>query len=365
MQITENDCLLEGAKPDGTNRCWNAYEEKETLNYSLVIQGDVFLQKLKAMWYMILHVMQSEGVKVPVLTGISCGVFAGRNKEKAASFVAKALVDVLNAQEWRFDRVFLCQPAFYPDGKEIYRVFNDAFGELNTAFPVICTATHGAMALADFLTRRHKIKVGLLNPSDVHAVRQGFIGMYFDGGHIAMEEMMALQTTLVLAHRDINKALYTDESRRIAICLPTDLGDTGIHRCSRSPDAGPRAASQRSQNQRTEREHGTKARGTKNINTRGPLGGNGLNLPGVIPRVQVQIHAPCTCGVVHQEFCVLHHRMSCRGSTQRTYQYQIGPKQSFKQRIEEHVSVKQRPMRLSFFLWYALLLRSALAKTKQ
>jgi hypothetical protein len=51
-------------------------------------------------------------------------------------------------------------------------------------------------------------KVGILNPSDPIAVRKGRIGMYWNRGHIALEELMAVQTTLLLHHIDVNPELW-------------------------------------------------------------------------------------------------------------------------------------------------------------
>jgi hypothetical protein len=50
-------------------------------------------------------------------------------------------------------------------------------------------------------------RVGMLNPSDVYAVRKGHIGMFFDGGgHIAVEELLAVSTTALTMHRGLNPA---------------------------------------------------------------------------------------------------------------------------------------------------------------
>ena len=68
------------------------------------------------------------------------------------------------------------------------------------------------MSLADHLSRKGH-KAGILNPSDIQAVREGYIGMYWDGGHVALEELLAMQTTLLLHHKGVNPTLYTDAGR--------------------------------------------------------------------------------------------------------------------------------------------------------
>ena len=79
------------------------------------------------------------------------------------------------------------------------------------------------MCLADHLSR-HGQRAGILNPSDVEAVRKGYIGMYWDGGHIALEKLLAMQTTLLLHHKGVNPTLYTDSKRwkplRLGLATP-------------------------------------------------------------------------------------------------------------------------------------------------
>ena len=68
------------------------------------------------------------------------------------------------------------------------------------------------MCLADHLSRQGQ-RAGILNPSDVQAVRRGYIGMVWDGGDIALEELLAMQTTLLLHHKGVNPTSYTDSKR--------------------------------------------------------------------------------------------------------------------------------------------------------
>ena len=45
---------------------------------------------------------------------------------------------------------------------------------------------------------------GILNPSDAQAIRQGSLGMHWRGHRVAMQELLAVQTTLLLQHIDVN-----------------------------------------------------------------------------------------------------------------------------------------------------------------
>ena len=76
--------------------------------------------------------------------------------------------------------------------------------------------------IADNIARQHR-RAGLLNPSDWQALRHGFMGMYWDGGHIALEEILAMQTTLLLQHVGVSPQLYSDPARRHGLGLPHAL----------------------------------------------------------------------------------------------------------------------------------------------
>eukprot|EP00995_Heteronema_vittatum_P002015 NODE_1287_length_1009_cov_288.404167_g894_i0.p2 GENE.NODE_1287_length_1009_cov_288.404167_g894_i0~~NODE_1287_length_1009_cov_288.404167_g894_i0.p2 ORF type:complete len:155 (-),score=55.90 NODE_1287_length_1009_cov_288.404167_g894_i0:157-621(-) len=107
-------------------------------------------------------------------------------------------------------------------GDQNFDAFAKEFQRLTETEPlktcVVLLEDKSMVALADHLARQG-LTAGLLNPSDVQAVRQGYIGMYWDGGHIALEELLAMQTTLLLQHRGINPELYTDPKRVQAIAV--------------------------------------------------------------------------------------------------------------------------------------------------
>lgn len=77
---------------------------------------------------------------------------------------------------------------------------------------------HVAGALAE-----RGCSVGMLNPSDVMAVRGGHIGMYFDGGHIALEELLAVGTTALTMNRRLHPELWSDDNRWVPVEIDDDL----------------------------------------------------------------------------------------------------------------------------------------------
>ena len=79
---------------------------------------------------------------------------------------------------------------------------------------VALTNNHGMIGIVNHVTKKG-IAAGFLNPSDVQAVRQGFMGMFWFNGHIALEELLAVQTTLLLQHVDVNPSAWTTPSKPI------------------------------------------------------------------------------------------------------------------------------------------------------
>ena len=86
-------------------------------------------------------------------------------------------------------------------------------GQLKTR--VILAGDHGMLGLAIALARKG-FPTGILNPSDVEAVRNGGMGMYWNGGHIALEELLAVQTTVLLQHIDLNPGLWRTKAIPVA-----------------------------------------------------------------------------------------------------------------------------------------------------
>jgi hypothetical protein len=58
-------------------------------------------------------------------------------------------------------------------------------------------------------------KTGFLNPSDGKAVLDGAIGMYWLGMDIALEEVIAVQTTLLLHSKAFDSTKYWNRSTAV------------------------------------------------------------------------------------------------------------------------------------------------------
>ena len=177
--------------------------------------------RMRDIWRIILWSFREAGVNVPILCAIGCGAFAGNSVLQVPRHCAEALDHVLRETTWGFDVVLVSVPGSNHDP------FRDALqrqpgaGAGGFRCPVIVTKSHGVLELAHEITAAHPLLVcGVLNPSDVQAVRQGFIGMFWNRGHVALEEILALRTTLLLQHVSLNPQLWTDPTRRIPCTVP-------------------------------------------------------------------------------------------------------------------------------------------------
>ncbi|KAJ9462431.1 hypothetical protein DIPPA_09477 [Diplonema papillatum] len=178
------------------------------------------LTQMKYIWGHALAVMAANGVKYPVLCAIGCGEFNG-GFASVPRLWARALYDVLVANPgFGFECVLVSLPTFGDDNFSVFSAeFRKAEAEAASsgaklATPVLFVEEYSMVTLADKLAPH---KSALLNPSDAEAVRKGFIGMYWDGGHIALEELLALQTTLLLQHRSLNPALWSRPADEISV----------------------------------------------------------------------------------------------------------------------------------------------------
>jgi hypothetical protein len=180
---------------------------------------------IQRMLHHIFKRYQQFGCDVPVLCAIGCGVFAAGMRD-VPGYYARAMAHLLSTKPYGFSAVVvsLVTPA---DFVAFRTAFADVEESLRTT--VILTLHRSMIHVADRLARAD-IHAGMLNPSDPIAVRSGYIGYQFDGGHAALEEILGLQTTMLLHHKGANPTLYTDPSRfdRIAV----GRGDSGPRRTS-------------------------------------------------------------------------------------------------------------------------------------
>ena len=181
----------------GINLKYSAVDRSRFINDDNTLNTEPLLQTMRLVWAHTLHVMQSRDVSFPVLCAIGCGAFKGGFAE-VPKLWAQALAEQLSLKDaYSFEAVIISLPTFGSDRnfESFHKVFTEAESSLSHA--VVLTERYSMVEIASHIARVGHA-AAILNPSDVEAVRRGKIGMFWDGGHAALEEILALQTTLLL-----------------------------------------------------------------------------------------------------------------------------------------------------------------------
>lgn len=183
------------------------------------LDSQAFYSRMVEIWYLVLRAMDAQEMRVAVVNAIGCGAFAGPFPI-VPYLVAKALCAAAAAQEWKhLQDILVCLLNF----DEFNRFqFEKALGERRAKQDTPCSHidtnitllfNHSSIHVASDLAKKG-VRVATLNPSDPYATRKGHIGMYFDGGgHIALEELLAVGTTMLTMNRYINPNLWEDKAR--------------------------------------------------------------------------------------------------------------------------------------------------------
>jgi hypothetical protein len=204
-----------------------------------VLDKEKILKRMRLIWQHLLLVMDDKfRVQFPVLCAIGCGAFKGVYGAQIPRLWGRALAEVVcnSAKVLKnIAAIFVSLPTFGKDNNfapfqhSVYEVMKD---NADVAYcPIVLIEDASMVDIAVSLTSGRLPPVtgsssdataappvvGMLNPSDVQALRHGWVGMYWDGGHIALEEVLAMQTTLLLHHVGLNKALYTDPKKLVPI----------------------------------------------------------------------------------------------------------------------------------------------------
>ena len=191
-----------------------SYSHAEIVRYSVNGQLDQrrYTVRAKVILAHVLACMQAEDVEFPVLCAIGCGAFKGSFGD-IPFCVAQAVAAVLLEGGFRFKAVVICLPGFSAEDDN-FSIFSRVFEQHDKRLPVpvMLVEDRGMLTIANRL-RVLGLKAGVLNPSDCDALHpdRGYIGMYWDNGHVALEEMMALTTTLLFQHKGVNPGLFASD----------------------------------------------------------------------------------------------------------------------------------------------------------
>ena len=219
---------------------WNtakAIAHKRAKPFMFQIDEESAVAAMTETWMTALGAMHKEGIHTAVIPAIGCGAFMGPFPE-VPSLWCKALIRalaILNSD--KIVRVIICFVKYEKDRynfeqfqdvcsksnlKEFFHLNSNQDYEIrqyltsefrNTELVLAFNAS--SIHTAYHYQKAYNVKVALLNPSDVYAVCMGNIAMFFDGGHIAVEELYGVHCTILLQHEKLNKDLWTNENRRI------------------------------------------------------------------------------------------------------------------------------------------------------
>lgn len=183
---------------------------------------DEMKMRLKHIWCHVTHCYEKNKIFCASFSALGCGAFRGRGPKAVKNLpklYAEALKEVLT--EFNFQHlkvIFVAIPRFTPNDHENFDAFQKVFenpGELNVT--VVITPYHGMVDLiltASNSENYNTYKYGILNPSDVVGTRCGYLGNGFDRVYYALEEILALQTTLLAGHRDICTSLWKHQNSK-------------------------------------------------------------------------------------------------------------------------------------------------------
>ena len=138
------------------------------------------LQRMKQIMHHVFVLFRDDKIKFPCLNAIGCGAFKGPFQE-VPQLWALAAFELLRDNDYGFEAVFYSLPNF---GDDNFAIFGDVFqrrqSEHNEKLkaPVVMISDLSMVAIADWLSRKD-VLAGMLNPSDVKAIRQVRCGRLF------------------------------------------------------------------------------------------------------------------------------------------------------------------------------------------
>lgn len=129
------------------------------------------------------------GCDYVIIPGFGMGVFnSGSDKEKAYPLFATLLKKVISEHHEHFKGIIFADP-----NKMLFEPVQTEFNKASN-FKDKLTATDKSCIDVAILFSKHQSKAALLNPGDPSCIP----GQFWESGHIALEEMIALTSTMIL-----------------------------------------------------------------------------------------------------------------------------------------------------------------------
>ena len=167
-------------------------------------------------WDHALQAFQKANVNCPVVCAMGCEGLVDKSILDVREEWANALATCLANHDYGFKIVVVS----FGNSTENFNAFgksklnqNGNSGSSAPRVPVALVPFRNMLEIADTIQRSgfYGLKTGILNPSSPEAVRHGYIGSYWQGNREpSSEQLMAVQTTLLLQHVDLNPKLWKE-----------------------------------------------------------------------------------------------------------------------------------------------------------
>lgn len=190
--INEPLCTYRIYTTNAPNLAYDALFTKLFVNERSQKLKPSYKETLKKIFYHVLSNMKQDGIEVPVLPGFGLGSFLPYElKDQGIAYFAEALTETLNEGAFTFKGFIFADPSkhLHPIIKHELKKYKEKPWATNfhiTNKSCLDVAHFGATL---------GIKTGLLNAGDPSCVA----GQFWQKGHIALEEMCGLFTTMVLS----------------------------------------------------------------------------------------------------------------------------------------------------------------------
>ena len=168
----------------GINFAYSTVDFNRFVDHARMVPNAAAREHMRTTCFHMFHAWKQRRVDVPVLCALGCGAFRGDVRDVPESW-ATAMRRVLGAFDFGFRFVVISLPGF-GGGNDNLRAFREVFragagagADGGPKVTVVLTEHHGIADLADVASRMEGVRAGLLNPSDVAALRLGCLGMYW------------------------------------------------------------------------------------------------------------------------------------------------------------------------------------------
>lgn len=183
------------------------YNNNDIKNFIIegTINEDKYTVEIKTLLKHFFLDCKRDGIKIPVLPGIGLGIFMPPPlKSIGTKYFANALAQVLEEMpENLFDAIIFASPDL-----QVSQIIADNVSN-SGGHPRFLVTRKGCLDVAQ-AGARSGIKMGVLNPGDP----SGIPGQFWEEGDIALEEMIALFSTLILSqHPGANSGVIGNQDK--------------------------------------------------------------------------------------------------------------------------------------------------------